>query len=222
MKDDELRPYASSPCYQHELEPQYQDDINAGNRASVRQWRWQRRKQLIERRRALVGNALNQASADIICALEKEPLLFCDSVAFYWPMEGEIDLRPLMRTMLGRDTRVALPVIVEKNAPLEFWEWDERTTMKSHGVWNIPAPVERNVIYPGVLLIPLLGFDDQGQRLGHGGGYYDRTLASLDPRPVAIGIGGEFGRLPSIYPQTHDIAMDAIVTEKGVVWHRRK
>jgi len=133
-------------------------------------------------------------------------------------MDGEVDLRPLMRTMLRRNISVALPVIVERDAPLEFWAWHDNTTMRTDAIWNIPVPAERNVITPAVLFVPLLGFDAHGHRLGHGGGYYDRTLASLNPRPLAVGIGYEHGRLASIFPQSHDLPMDAIVTEKGATW----
>ncbi|MDH5621288.1 MAG: 5-formyltetrahydrofolate cyclo-ligase [Gammaproteobacteria bacterium] len=160
-----------------------------------------------------------RAGTAIIALLENEPRFAAHSAAFYWPMRGEVDLRPLMRAMLRRNISVALPVIVEKDAPLEFWAWHENAKMQAHAVWDIPAPAEREVITPAVLFVPLLGFDEQGHRLGHGGGYYDRTLAGLDPRPLAVGIGYEFGRLTSICPQSHDMPMDAIVTEKGIAWH---
>ena len=67
----------------------------------------------------------------------------------------------------------------------------------------------------GLVLVPGLAFDRRGRRLGYGGGYYDRTLAALRPKPVTIGVGYEHGRLPTIYPQWHDVPLDAIVTEKG-------
>jgi 5-formyltetrahydrofolate cyclo-ligase len=69
------------------------------------------------------------------------------------------------------------------------------------------------------LIVPLLGFDAAGYRLGYGGGYYDRTLAAMAPRPLSIGVGYELGRLDTIHPQAHDIPLDAIVTENGS--HRR-
>jgi 5-formyltetrahydrofolate cyclo-ligase len=90
----------------------------------------------------------------------------------------------------------------------------------ARGVLNIPVPRERHVLTPDVLVIPLIGFDRTYYRLGYGGGYYDRTLARASPRPFAIGIGYERVRLPSIKPQPHDVAMDAIVTEEGVVIER--
>ena len=76
-------------------------------------------------------------------------------------------------------------------------------------------------MFPACLVVPLVGFDAAGYRLGYGGGYYDRTLAARRPRPWAIGLGFDLGRLDSIHPLDHDIAMDGIVTESAAVRHSR-
>jgi 5-formyltetrahydrofolate cyclo-ligase len=136
-------------------------------------------------------------------------------IGFYWPYRGEFDARPLVRRMIRHGARAALPVVVERRQPVEFWEWRPRMPL-DRGIWNIPIPAMRSVVRPTVLLVPLLGFDGEGFRLGYGGGYYDRTLAALDPKPAAIGVGYEIMRLDTIYPQPHDVPMDAIVTEAGV------
>jgi 5,10-methenyltetrahydrofolate synthetase len=84
------------------------------------------------------------------------------------------------------------------------------------GVWGIPVPppaAER--LTPDIALAPLLGWDGAGFRLGYGGGYFDRTLAARAPRPFAIGVGLQAARLATIFPQPHDIRLDAIVTEAG-------
>ena len=73
---------------------------------------------------------------------------------------------------------------------------------------------------PEILLIPCLGFDAAGFRLGNGGGFYDRTLAALNPRPLAVGVGWSHATLTTIQPQPHDIPMDLIVTEQAAIWHR--
>jgi 5-formyltetrahydrofolate cyclo-ligase len=65
-----------------------------------------------------------------------------------------------------------------------------------------------------------LGFDEAGYRLGYGAGYYDLTLASYQSKPLAVGVGFELGRLPTIYPQPYDVPMDFIVTEEGVAEFR--
>lgn len=220
-EDTELRPYASSPCYQHELDPAFAERPHADEWASVQHWRRQQRERLIEHRKTSTASAKRRAGMAIIQAIEDEPKLVDRSVAFYWPLHGEVDLRPLMRTFLSRNINVALPVIVERHQALEFWAWEENTPMRRQAIWGIPVPKKRSLASPSVLFIPLVGFDVQGHRLGHGGGYYDRTLATLDPMPLTVGIGYEAGRLTSIYPQDHDIPMDVIVTEKGVAWHNR-
>ena len=89
-----------------------------------------------------------------------------------------------------------------------------------HGVYNIPVPKERDLLEPEVLIVPLVGFDAVGYRLGYGGGYYDRTIASFSVQPYAIGVGFELSRLATIHPQPHDIPMNAILTETGFTEHR--
>jgi 5-formyltetrahydrofolate cyclo-ligase len=84
------------------------------------------------------------------------------------------------------------------------------------GVWNIPHPANGPAVQPSALVIPLVGFDDAGYRLGYGAGYYDMTLAGCESRPVAVGVGFEFSRLPTIHPQPHDLPMEVIITESGV------
>lgn len=83
--------------------------------------------------------------------------------------------------------------------------------------FGIPVPAYGDFVVPDVLLLPLNAFDDAGYRLGYGGGYFDRTLASIVPRPLAIGVGFTIGRVASIAPQPHDQRLDLIVTEDGVL-----
>jgi 5-formyltetrahydrofolate cyclo-ligase len=118
-----------------------------------------------------------------------------------------------MSTLVETGVVVALPVITAKDQPLEFWRWRPDEALSESGPWGIPAPARRDLVDVSVLLVPMLGFDEQGHRLGHGGGYYDRTLAHLDPRPAAVGVAYSASRLRSIYPQAHDIPMDQIVTD---------
>ena len=82
-------------------------------------------------------------------------------------------------------------------------------------MWSIPIPERREIMLPHAVLAPLVGFDRECYRLGYGGGYFDRTLAVLSPRPMAIGVGFELSRIETIYPQPFDIPMDVVVTEAG-------
>ena len=136
-------------------------------------------------------------------------------LGFYWPIRGELDLRGFARRHIEAGYAAALPVVVAKNAPVEFWQWQPSSAMQ-RGVWNIPVPAERRVVVPDALLIPLVGYDAAGYRLGYGGGYYDRTLGRADAAAVCIGVGYDESALATIHPQPHDIPMDWIVTERRV------
>jgi 5-formyltetrahydrofolate cyclo-ligase len=170
-------------------------------------------------RRFLIGERLRRAQAERAAEGERVKarlralvdLSAYATIGIYWPVRGEIDVRDLALAHLRAGGRVGLPVVVQEQAPVEFWSWTEGTAMR-HGIWNIPIPQERTVLEPELLLVPLVGFDAGGYRLGYGGGYYDRTLAAARRRPDCIGLGYADSRLDTIYPQPHDIPMDRIVT----------
>jgi 5,10-methenyltetrahydrofolate synthetase len=120
-----------------------------------------------------------------------------------------------MREVLRNGGRVALPVVIARGHPLEFRGWTEDAEMQ-RGVWNIPHPANGPGVQPPILILPVGGFDAAGFRLGYGAGYYDITLAGYDAPPLAVGVGFEFSRLPTIYPQPHDRPMDFIITDRSV------
>lgn len=183
----------------------------------VKRWRQEQRGQLMARRQAIPQAERRRLQSLILGFVERHFTQLADRlIGFYWPFRGEVGVHPLVRRMIEHGASAALPVVVEKRQPLEFWAWRPGSSLQ-RGVWDIPIPAKREVVRPTALLVPLLGFDETGYRLGYGGGYYDRTLATMDPKPLTIGIGFELGRLPSIYPQPHDIPMDALVTEAGLV-----
>ena len=183
--------------------------------ADVRLWRKAKRQVLIERRLSLSAADRAEHATSVTARLtemiehEKNHL-----IGFYWPFKGEYDPRPLVRDLHSRGWQLALPVVIEKAQPLVFRAWQPGVRM-SRGIWNIPVPAEGDPVIPDVLLVPLVGFDNQGYRLGYGGGYYDRTLAAARIRPRTIGIGYEACRIRTIHPQSHDIPMSTIVTEQG-------
>jgi 5-formyltetrahydrofolate cyclo-ligase len=182
----------------------------------IQEWRRSQRTMMLERRKALSRAERAGCEATVTQLLDGQvPELDGASVGFYWPFRGELDLRPFAESLHRRGTRMSLPVVVEKAAPLEFWHWQPGTTL-ALGVWRIPVPAQRIVEIPTILIVPLLGFDEAGFRLGYGGGYYDRTLAAMQPQPFTVGVGFELGRLPTIHPQPHDIPMNVIATEAGI------
>ncbi len=138
-------------------------------------------------------------------------------LAFFWPIRGEPDLRRIIAAWANEDParRAALPVMVAGKL-LEFAPWTPDTPME-HGPLGIAVPARLARLAPQLLLIPCLGIDSSRYRLGYGGGYYDRTLAKLDPKPVAVGVGFDCGRVNTIAPQPHDIRLDLAITESGVL-----
>ena len=185
------------------------------NWSEIRAWRKSERVRLIAERMAVRGDTRARHNVAITEALEKllSPRMI---IGFYWPIRGEYDARKLVAALIDRGARAAMPVVVQKGAPLVFRDWRPGTRMED-GFWNIPVPAEGDPVTATALLVPLVGFDEMGYRLGYGGGYYDRTLASLAAKPVAIGVGYELSHLGTIYPQPHDIPMSAIVTEGRVL-----
>jgi 5-formyltetrahydrofolate cyclo-ligase len=184
----------------------------------LRSWRKLRREALLAQRLAVgreqhdLWNA--QITSQLLAALKPAPGTV---IACYWPFKGEFDPRFLMRAWRQAGARTALPVVVQKAAPLQFHDgWPGMPT--SSGPYGLPAPEGGDTVTPHVALIPPIGFDDLGFRLGYGGGYYDRTLAALAPQPLKIGVAFEMARIATIEPQHHDIAMDFIATEDA--WYQ--
>ena len=136
-------------------------------------------------------------------------------VGFCWPYLGEFDARPFVRDLRRRGARAALPVVVGKGLPLEFREWWPGVAMVN-GVYDLPVPDGTAVVMPDALLIPAVGIGPAGDRLGYGGGFFDRTLAALTPKPIAVGLAFELSRIATTEPQEHDVLMDFVVTEAGI------
>jgi 5-formyltetrahydrofolate cyclo-ligase len=181
----------------------------------VKHWRRGERERLLALRQGLpVADRQHwgeRIDAELRRLLGEHP----GTLGVYWPFRAEFDPRPLVDWAVEAGRTVALPVVVEKKAPLEYRAWRPGEKLVD-GVWNIPVPEKRELVTPTVVLAPLVGFDPACYRLGYGGGYFDRTLAALQPKPVAIGVGFAVQELETIHPQPFDIPMDLIVTEKGV------
>jgi 5,10-methenyltetrahydrofolate synthetase len=182
----------------------------------LRSWRRAERARLIAAREGL-GPAIRAGFRRRIDAhlARAFPGLARARLAFCWPVRGEYDARPLAATLRERGAVTALPVVVAPRQPLVFREWHPGVALGS-GPLGIPFPLDSEAIVPSALLVPMNGWDEAGHRLGYGGGYFDRTLASLTPRAVAIGVSYEMARMKTIHPQTWDVAMDWVVTERGV------
>jgi 5-formyltetrahydrofolate cyclo-ligase len=179
-------------------------------------WRRSERERLIGARERLNAATLEQFRRRIDAHLTSSfPGLATATVAFCWPVRGEYDARPLAAALRERGAVTALPVVVAPRQPLIFREWHEGVHL-TPGPLGIPYPTSSDPVVPTVVLVPVNGWDESGYRLGYGAGFFDRTLAS-PPKPLtAIGVGYELARMKTIRPQSWDIPMDWIVTERGV------
>ena len=176
-------------------------------------WRRAMRREMQTRRASLSADEHAARSAQIVEHLIR--LLTAPTIAgFCWPIKGEPDVRLVLEHWAKSGSVAALPVVIAEASPLGFRPWSSETRLEEDR-YGIPTPVDGEFVTPDLLLMPLNGFDAAGYRLGYGGGYFDRTLAALSPRPLAVGVGFEINRLESIRPEIHDQRLDWIVTETG-------
>jgi 5-formyltetrahydrofolate cyclo-ligase len=182
----------------------------------IKSWRKAQRAALIARREA-VPDTVRRSWNERITALLVEgfPMFGGLTIGFCWPYKKEFDPRFAIRRWREQGATAALPEVAGKGLPLRFREWWPGAPM-TPGVYGIPAPTGTRLVRPDAVLVPMNGFDEQGYRLGYGAGYFDRTLSSLAPRPLAVGVTFELARLATIFPQPHDIPMDFVVTEAGI------
>jgi 5,10-methenyltetrahydrofolate synthetase len=182
----------------------------------LKAWRDGERKRLLASRAAVdeAERARQDARVNALL-LEAFTPLAGRTIGFYWPMKGECDVRPTAMKLHALGSRLALPAVVRKERPLAYSEWTPQSAM-ARDAFGVPVPEGGAALVPDVLLVPPVGFDEAGYRLGFGTAYVDRTLAVLEPQPVRVAVGRELSRMPTIRPQPHDIPMDFVVTEAGV------
>jgi len=146
-------------------------------------------------------------------------------IGAYWPIKGEFDPLPALHRWKEdgelidqpQPRRIGLPVVDKVHKTMVFHAWYPGCLMEEDA-YGIPKPKDTEVIVPTLLFISCVGYGPGGHRLGYGGGFYDRTLASLEPRPFTVGLGFTHGFLSDLESESHDIPLDAILNENGAVW----
>lgn len=182
------------------------------------------RQTLRQARRELHCLARIEREAAILRAIRQHPRLKrLRHLALYWPSDGEVDLRPLLNRQSAAQQRY-LPILV-RGSRLCFAPWSSKHSMRPNR-FGIPEPRShrREQLRPSQLdavLMPLVGFDAQGDRLGMGGGFYDRSFAFRHARrrwrkPLLIGVAFELQRCPPLPSAAWDVPLDGIVTEHGL------
>ena len=216
MSVDDTTPngYASPPCFAHELDASDGEFgvVDDTTRRDVMRWRKAERQRLY-RLRESVSAACRAAEEQRISAaltrliVQKDPAI----VSVYWPIRGEPDLRPWMKSAHAAGVRIGLPVVAGPEQPLVFRRWSPGARML-RGHWGIAEPVDDERVEPDMIIAPLLGVDANRYRLGNGGGFFDHTFAAASGRPLAVGVGFEISRIDTIYPLPHDIPMQVVIT----------
>jgi len=169
------------------------------------------RRMARKRRKALADSGFALAIAPFA---EDLPIRCGLIVGGYHALPEEADPSQLLARLVELECQVAFPRVIAKDQPLEFHHVPDGDVLEP-GNFGIPEPLGHwPPARPDLLLVPLLAFDAHGHRLGYGGGFYDRTLALLKVPAIGIAYGGQ--EVASLPRGPHDMALDMIVTEKGV------
>jgi 5-formyltetrahydrofolate cyclo-ligase len=183
------------------------------------------RQRLAERRRALTPHQRMAAAQGLRRSLEHLPEYHTDHrVAGYWACDGELPLNLAIPPLAARGQQFLLPLIGQDNL-LRFAPWAAGDAVQPNR-FGIPEPMTpREWFAPfqlDLVLMPLLGFDRRGNRIGYGGGYYDRSFAFLKDQlrptePLLVGIAYDFQELPDIKPESWDVTLDFIATDHELI-----
>ncbi|HWU77426.1 MAG TPA: 5-formyltetrahydrofolate cyclo-ligase [Rhodanobacter sp.] len=183
------------------------------------------RQRMAERRRALAPAERIAAAQGLRRSLEQLPEYLTDQrVAGYWATGGELPLNLVIPPLSARGQQFLLPVI-GKGRQLRFTPWRPGEEVQPNR-YGIPEPTDTSELLEpfqlDLVLVPLLGFDRRGNRLGHGGGYYDRSFAFLNEQvrptePLLVGIGYAFQELPQLDECDWDVPLDFVATEHELI-----
>jgi len=182
----------------------------------------QQRKQTLARRDAMAFELRERLSSRLVACAD---LVMRQStykvIAGFWPMRSEIDPRALMKALAQNGAKLALPALIdtEQGQRMVFRAFQSDKDLVPMG-FNTFGPSEKAPrLDPDLILLPLAAFDKQGNRIGYGGGFYDRTIAWMRERsltPKLIGLAFDCQEVVAIAAEPHDIRLEAILTESGL------
>ncbi len=152
------------------------------------------------------------ATQHLLAWLETQPKL--NTISGYMPIHTELNILPAMHTLHEKGYALCVPVIMGKAMPLKFSAWTPNTKMVK-GPFGAMVPESRHWLRPELLLCPMLAFDARGQRMGYGGGFYDRTIAALTP-VRALGFAYAAQRVESLPTEPTDMPLEGVITEIGL------
>jgi 5-formyltetrahydrofolate cyclo-ligase len=135
----------------------------------------------------------------------------------YYPSNFEIDDLEILELLEKKNYKVSLPII-KKNNQMDFFKWSNNDPLKVNK-YGIPEPVSSKIFYPDILLVPLVGYDNDLNRLGYGGGFYDRYIEKIEKikKVVKIGLAFSYQKLKNMPINQYDKKLDFIITEKEIL-----
>tara|TARA_B110001452_G_scaffold231761_1_gene208745 strand:- start:291 stop:827 length:537 start_codon:yes stop_codon:yes gene_type:complete len=133
----------------------------------------------------------------------------------YYPYNYELDITKILEKFEKKKYSISLPKI-KKNSQMDFFEWSVKNPLIINK-YGIPEPISNKVIYPDILLVPLVAFDKQLNRIGYGGGFYDRYINKIkkSKKIITIGLAYSFQKVKEIKINDYDIKLDFVITEKN-------
>lgn len=168
--------------------------------------------------RGTLADGDRRAAADELLATFKRERPFAGAtvVSGFWPIKEEIDVRPLLIELFNRGCQLALPVVTGKGQRLLFRAWRPGDSLEAGVFGTLQPSTRRETVEPEALLVPLLACDQDGWRLGYGGGFYDRTLGALRARGkiTAVGVGFDGQLVPAVPHGPQDQRLDWLLTDR--------
>ena len=158
-----------------------------------------------------------QISFNQIIKILKKEKITKKIIGGYYPVNFEVDDLMLLEKFEKKNFNISLPV-VKKNFQMDFYQWSFSDPLKINK-YGIPEPETKNIVYPDVILVPLVAFDKDLNRLGYGGGYYDRLIAKFSKRKkiIKIGLALSVQKIDKVPIDIYDQKLDYIVTNKYTI-----
>ena len=156
-------------------------------------------------------------NSDKLISFLKKNISNLKNIGGYYPSNYEIDDLEILDLLEKKNFNILLPII-KKNNQMNFFKWSNNDTLKINK-FGIPEPVSSRIFYPDVLLVPLVAYDGNLNRLGYGGGFYDRYIQKIDKikKVIKIGLAFSFQKIKSIPINQYDKRLDFIITEKEIL-----
>ncbi len=174
------------------------------------------RKKILKLRKKKYSKNLSISPNKLLKFLERKRLK-SKIIGGYYPFNYELDILNILEIFEKKKYFISLPKIA-KNNQMDFFRWSFKDPLRINK-FGIPETTSNKKVYPNILLIPLVGFDNQLNRLGYGGGFYDRYLSKVQDKHkiIRIGVGFSFQKIKNIPINKHDKKLDCIITERKII-----